>query len=377
MTPFTWLPSHVSAIAAKNSANGSSPVIAPLGSAAIVAGHDLWDHWPVLTTQGAVATIAGGALVVALTAPWQADPEARHAVARLRLLHRAAQGWCDLGPLFPDGFSPGSREWAGSALLDTENRRLMVYFTAAGLRGEPVLGFEQRIFETSADIVAATTESGPAVRLGQWAAPAEMVRPDGLWYEADMAGGGAIGTIKAFRDPYVFADQASGRQSMVFAASSAQSPSAWNGVVGLAQRHGDRWRLMPPPVTATGLNNELERPHIIVQGELTYLFWSTQRKVFADGGPAGPTGLYGLVARSISGPWRPLNGTGLVFGNPASAPAQAYSWQVLPDLSVWSFADLVGLPGAAADTCEARAHFAGAPAPVLRLALEEDRAWLT
>ncbi len=375
MTPFTWLPSHVAAIAARTSANESSAVIAP-APPPILTGHDLWDHWPVLMPDGTVATIAGGALVIALTAPRQADPEARHAVARLRALHRSAGGWRDLGPLFPDGFSPGSREWAGSALLDAGKNRLTVYFTAAGMRGEPVLGFEQRMVETSAEIAAELSPAGAVVAFGDWAAPAEMVVPDGHWYEADMAGGGAIGTIKAFRDPYVFSDPASGCQFMLFAASCAHSPSPWNGAVGLAARSDDGWRLLPPVVTAIGLNNELERPHIIAHAGLNYLFWSTQRKVFAQGGPEGPTGLYGVVGRGVAGPWRPLNGTGLVFGNPAAAPAQAYSWQVLSDLSIWSFADLVGLSAPPADTAETRAAFAGTPAPVLRLALEEDRAWL-
>ena len=35
----------------------------------------------------------------------------------------------------------------------------------------------------------------------------------------------------------------------------------------------------------------------------------------------------------------PLNGTGLVFANPDTAPKQAYSWLVLPDLQVTSFID--------------------------------------
>lgn len=371
MTPFAWLPSHVAAIAA-----GPTPaapaVIAAAEAPSVIAGRDIWDHWPVLTADGAIARIAGGALVVALTAPRLADPDARHAVARLWLMHRSEAGWRDMGPLFPDGFSPGSREWAGSALLDASQTCLIVYFTAAGRRGESFVGFEQCLFETSCSIAIVDHD----ITVGQWTPPVEMVVPDGRWYEADMAGGGAIGTIKAFRDPFVFADPLSGRQLMLFSGSAARSASAWNGVVGVAERRGAAWHLLPPLVTAAGVNNELERPHIITHGSAHYLFWSTQQKVFAPGGPVGPTGLYGLVAPCATGPWRPLNGTGLVIANPEAAPAQAYSWQVLPDLSVWSFADLVGLAQTPADQAEARAHFAGAPAPVLRLALEDDRAWL-
>lgn len=368
MTPFVWQPGHVAAITAAAPGPASvAPVIAADAVPPVIPGRDLWDHWPVLAADGSMAAVAGGTLVIALTAPRLPDPDARHAVARLWLLHRGADGWRDLGPLLPDGFSPGSREWAGSALLDTGGERLTLYFTAAGQRGESLPSFGQRMLETSARIAVA----GSTITLDGWSRPREMVLPDGDLYEADMAGGGAIGTIKAFRDPFVFTHGA--RRIILFAGSSARSRSAWNGAVGIAEQHADRWRLLPPIVTATGLNNELERPHVVAHGGQIYLFWSTQHKVFAPTGPRGPTGLYGIVASDLAGPWRPLNGTGLVIANPAAAPAQAYSWQVLPDLTVWSFADLVGLPAPPASPADARAHFAGTPAPVLRLTLTDDR----
>ena len=49
-----------------------------------------------------------------------------------------------------------------------------------------------------------------------------------------MTGGGAIGTIKAFRDPAFFRDPADGCDYLLFTASLAASASAWNGV----RRHG-------------------------------------------------------------------------------------------------------------------------------------------
>ena len=49
---------------------------------------DLWDYWPVQTTDGTQADIAGGTLFIILSAPRQIDPDARHGYARLRLMHR-------------------------------------------------------------------------------------------------------------------------------------------------------------------------------------------------------------------------------------------------------------------------------------------------
>jgi levansucrase len=76
-----------------------------------------------------------------------------------------------------------------------------------------------------------------------------------------------------------------------------------------------------------------------------------------------------MVAHSIGGPWLPLNQTGLVFANPAKSPIQAYSWQVLHDLSVIGFVDRPGLEEEPVDPALARRHFGGTPAQPVQLAL--------
>jgi len=363
-----WSPAAVAAIAGR-----PLPSVPRFDAAALpplLPGIDLWDLWPVQEEDGRVAAIAGGALYMILSAPAEPDPEARHGKARIRLMHRHADGWSDLGPLLPEGLAPGSREWAGSAVVDRSHCRLTLYFTAAGRQGEAAISFDQRLFETRARL-----DHQGGLRLDQWTEPVEILHSDGVIYARDMAGGGAVGTIKAFRDPAFFRDPADGRDYLLFSGSAAGSPSPWNGVIGLAERAADGWRLLPPLISADGLNNELERPHMLAKDGLYYLFWSTLAKVFAAGGPSGPNGLYGMVADRLTGPYRPLNGTGLVLANPPEAPLQAYSWLVQHDLSVLSFADLVGLDRAPVDPAEARRHFGGTPAPETRIALSGDRAW--
>ena len=360
-----WSPAAVAAIGC-----APLPEAPPIAAAApLLPGIDLWDYWPVQEEDGRVAAIGGGVLYFFLAAPAVGDPEERHGHAALRLLHHGAGGWRDHGPVFADG-APGSRQWSGSTTVDPDHRRLTLYFTAAGRRGEARLGHEQRLFVTTASLVET---SPPAI--GVWSAPVEIVAP-GDPYMADMTGGGAIGTIKAFRDPYFFRDPADGTDYLLFTASLAASASPWNGAIGVARRRGPRWHLEPPLIAADGVNNELERPHVVVYAGRYYCFWSTQAKVFAAGGPAGPTGLYGMVADAITGPWRPLNGTGLVIANPRVAPHQAYSWLVLDDLRVLSFADFVGLADAPPDAATARRYFGGTPAPELRLRLDGDHAKL-
>ena len=308
---------------------------------------------------------------MALGAPHFADPDERHRHARIHLLRCASSRWQHLGPTLPDDFSPGSREWSGSAVVAADGGQVTLYFTATGRRGEDQPSFEQRLFRASASLVAG--EQG--YELGNWGKLKEVVVRDPAHYMASDEGTGAVGTIKAFRDPAYFRDPADGRHYLFFAASAAGSKSAFNGVVGAAVAADDgleTWLTLPPVISADGLNNELERPHVVRHGGLYYMFWSTQRQVFDPQGPTGPTGLYGMVSESLADGWRPLNGSGLVFANPPQAPQQAYSWLVMPDLLVTSFVDDWGHASPGGQNRRFGATFA----PLLRLRLEGDRASL-
>jgi levansucrase len=208
-----------------------------------------------------------------------------------------------------------------------------------------------------------------------WRNLREIVRPDPAHYMASDEGAGSIGTIKAFRDPGYFRDPANGRHYLFFSGSLAGSHSAHNGVVGVATAPADApsdWTLLPPVISADGLNNELERPHVVHHDGLYYLFWVTQAHVFNPAGPTGPTGLYGMVSSSLLEDWEPLNGTGLVLANPPKAPAQAYSWWVMADLSVTSFVDQWGADAAS----QSPRRFGGTFAPFLRLRLDGAKAHL-
>jgi levansucrase len=133
---------------------------------------------------------------------------------------------------------------------------------------------------------------------------------------------------------------------------------------------GEGWELLDPLVSAVGVNNELERPHVVVHNELTYLFFCTQRRTF-DPAVSAPTGLYGFVGPSLAGPFEPLNGTGLVLQNPPEEPLQAYSWLVLNDLRVSGFVDAYDLQGQHPDDlADPRRHFGGTITPWYRLVLE-------
>ncbi len=365
--PSRWTAEHVAAIAVARLP--AAPLIDVEVAKALLPEHDLWDLWPLQNADGSIAEIAGGALWMVLSAPRQPDPGLRHDLARTRLLFHAHGDWQDCGPLFPDHLNPGSREWSGSACYDAATNSVTAYFTSAGRREETIHSFEQRLFQTK----GALNMSGPLPVIDHWTDAEPLVTNDGTHYVDLAKDQGVPGNIRGFRDPYWFRDPLDGRAYILFTGSKPDGVPDCNGVIGIASAlsgNGESgFDLMPPIVSADGVANEMERPHMLVFGGLYYLFWSSQHGVFAANGPKGPTGLYGMVGTSVTGPFGPLNGTGLVISNPAEESRQAYCWQVLDTLEVVSFVDHWGLQGRdpSADPALNRAQFGGTIAPMLKI----------
>jgi levansucrase len=374
-TATAWTREHL----ARSRDDGAvAPVIGHGDVAPVLAGHDAWDVGPIRLPDGEIAPLGPGEVWLVLSAPATGDPGGRHDRARLRLAARGDDGWRDLGNVFADGASLGTREWAGSAVYWPSSETVTVFYTAAGRRGEHGRSFQQRIASATARVDGA----GGGPLLTGWSDHREVIRADGAIYQPADEADGEPGFIKAFRDPFFFCDPADGRNHLLFTGSLAGATSDFNGAIGLATADGaDGFALRPPLVTADGVNNELERPHVVVHGGRYYLFFSTQRRTFHPD-VTGPTGLYGFVAERFSGPYRAVNGSGLIVQNPPDEPSQAYSWLVLNDLRVASFVDSYALGGRALAEIEAegpaasRRHFGGTMAPMLRLVLDGDEARL-
>ncbi|QFY07750.1 glycoside hydrolase family 68 protein [Nonomuraea phyllanthi] len=383
--PALWTGRHLDRLAESRAT--TAPAIDLAALPRILPEHDLWDLWPVQDEDGSTTLIGGRELWMALSAPAQGHPEQRHDRARIRLLARDGAGrWSDLGYAFAGGASPGSREWSGSAVRRPDGT-VSVFYTAAGRRGEARPTFRQRVVETRPALIT----GGGRIRLSGDAAHREVLRPDGRVYLPADEADGSPGTIRAFRDPGWFRDPADGREYLLVAASTAASTAGstaastaastagstagagrFTGAVALAGRRAGAWSLLPPLVVADGVNHELERPHIVVHRSRYYLFFSTQHHTFHPAGRA-PTGLYGFAAPGLTGPYEPLNGSGLVIRNPRAEPDQAYAWLVLPDLRVVSFANYRSAPGVdirREEAARARANFGGTLAPVLELTLD-------
>ncbi len=373
-SPSVWSAMDVAKIA--SSPIPETSVIGPAQAFPMFPELTLWDLWPIQTDDGALAQIDGGTLWVILSAPRTDDPNARHDIARMWLFHRIDAEWRDCGPLMPDGFTPGSREWSGSTRLDPHTGRVTLWFTAAGRR-EGGARFEQRLFLACGQL----DTGGDRPHIARWSDLKEALPNEGSAYADTATAPSMPGRIKGFRDPFWFRDPADGVGYLLFTASqrTERSVSEHDGVIGIARATDANgvctFSALPPLIDASGVSNELELPHVVVKDGLYYLFWCTQTGVFAPEVTAGPTGLYGMVASSLCGPYKPLNGSGLVLANPAAEPRQAYGWRVLPTLDVMSFVDFWGVKGRDLDTDRAllAAQFGGTIGPMSRIEIAGNR----
>lgn len=366
-----WMPQHVAQI--DSASVPAIPLVTNADVHDILPGLQLWDSWTIDAPDGSAILFDGWRGWVIMCAPREVHPDLRHDVARLRLAMERDGEWRDCGFLLPDDRNPGSREWAGSTVFDISTGNLTLFFTATGRRGEQSRTFEQRLFQISGRLEF----DGRQLQASGWGQPVENIIADGIDYVVVNQHEGVPGFIKGFRDPFHFRDPVSQVDYLLFTASSKKADSSFNGVIGLAcsgDGNFSAWELLPPLLSAEGVNNELERPVMRFHQGRYYVFWSTQRKTFAPDGPNGPNGLYGMVSEQLFGPYRPLNGSGLVAPNPPEEPFQTYSWWVDAQFNVTGFVDLWGLGGrdAAADPTLVEKQFGGVPAPAFRLAIEGD-----
>ncbi|WP_010183463.1 glycoside hydrolase family 68 protein [Sphingomonas sp. PAMC 26605] len=362
MVTSIWTRTAVAAIGAEDA---RLHVLREAAIGPVVAGLDLWDMWQIEDATGATLARHGRTYWFFLAVPRAGDPELRHDHARIHLLSHGGDGWRDHGSALPDGATPGSREWSGSARLAPDGETLTLYFTAAGDRqGGP--RFAQRLYAIRGRLVI----DPDSARCDDWSTPVETVVADGHWYACADQDAPVDGGILGFRDPGYVRDPADGQEYLLFTGSAVTDGKT--GVIGIARRDAAQWTLLPPLLEAPDVNSELERAHVIVRNGRYYLFWSTQGRRFAEGLVA-PTGLYGMVADQLLGPYRPVNGTGLVAGNPEQAPFQAYCWWVTAEGDVASFIDYPGSDDPHAATPEARrARFGGVAAPFFQLRFDGD-----
>ncbi|MCR6097522.1 glycoside hydrolase family 68 protein [Salipaludibacillus agaradhaerens] len=354
--------------------------------------YHIWDSWPLTDRNGNVTEVNGWKVLFTLSAPSDVLPGKVHDIAKIQyFVSRDGKDWELGGELFPEEDSLGSREWAGSAMMDEDEGKIYAFYTATGRKGEENLTYEQRLAMSVGDVVA--DKNG--VHFENWDEHSIILEPDGEDYQSyeQAMENGYSGY--AFRDPQWFKDTKTGKEYILFEGNSGgrvsertcenedvpEGSEHFNGNIGIAEVvDGDfsDLKVHSPLLEANCVNDELERPHIIVKDDKYYLFTDTHINKYAPG-IEGPEGLYGFVSDTLFGGYEPLNGSGLVLANPPENPYQAYSWLVLPDLKVIAFAQFGDLNGMDINEIGHKdpefqfEHWGGTMAPTLEIGIDGDR----
>ncbi|MFJ5758752.1 glycoside hydrolase family 68 protein [Neobacillus sp. NPDC093182] len=396
--PFNWSRENVSNLTINE--QNTAPEINKDELVEISSDSYIWDTWHLQDLNGHPAVVNGYKIIFALSVPKDVLPGKRHDTAEIHYFYsKDGKSWVPGGPVFKDGEALGSRQWAGSSIVN-RNGKLQIFYTAAGQNNETQLSYDQRIASATADI--RTTNNN--VTFTNWSEHEIILEPDGEYYQSKEQTGHEESSY-AFRDPYFFQDPKTGEEYLLFEANSAgkledrpykheyigseefrrnhvspESSKAFNGSIGIAKASDEglaKFELLPPLLEANYVNDELERPSVIVKGNNYYLFTKTHAEKFASGLHA-PEGLYGFTSDSLFGGYRPLNKSGLVIANPTENPYQAYSWMVMPNGTVISFVNYVNVDGK--DIYEIgeqspeyqREHFGGMLAPSLKISITRD-----
>lgn len=339
----------------------------------------VWDTWPLTDARGNQYSYNGWTVIFSLTA----DPYAgytfddRHWHARIGYWYRRASApqdapWTYGGHLFPDGASPGQAEWSGSTRIFSGNS-VTAFYTATTTEPKPNTA---KIVSTPGQIHSNAT----GIWFTGFRRHTVLLEPDGEWYQT-----GPQNPFFSFRDPFTFRDpQHPGRTFMVFegntggvrgeyrctaadlgdsgedpdevTASGANYQLANIGLAVATNRALTRWSFLPPILSANCVNDQTERPQFVIRkidGEWKYYLYTISHDFTFAAGVRGPDGVYGFVGDGIRSDFEPLNGGGLVLGNPTDLNLlstdllqnprqfQAYSHYVMPGGLVESFIDNV------------------------------------
>lgn len=342
----------------------------------IIEPLDVWDSWPVQDVRtGQVANWNGYQLVIAMMGvPGQNDNH-------IYLLYNKygdneLSHWKNAGPIFGYNATPLSQEWSGSAVLNGDNS-IQLFYTRVDTSDNNTN--HQKI----ASATLYLTDNNGNVSLVQVANDHIVFEGDGYYYQtydqwkATNKGADNI----AMRDAHVIEDD-NGDRYLVFEASTGlenyqgenqiynwlnyggddafnikslfrilsnddiKSRTTWaNAAIGILKLNNDEKNpkvaeLYSPLISAPMVSDEIERPNVVKLGNKYYLFAATRLNresnddawMNANYTVGDNVAMVGYVADSLTGPYKPLNDSGVVLT--ASVPANwrtaTYSYYAVP-----------------------------------------------
>ncbi|MDQ8738727.1 glycoside hydrolase family 68 protein [Paenibacillus sp. LHD-38] len=322
---------------------------------------DVWDTWPLQNADGTVANYNGYQIVFGLAG----DPK-RGSDTFIYLFYKKAgdtslSSWKNAGRVFKDSdkFVPNdailnnqAEEWSGSATMTSDGKVRLFYTNRHPW--DPARGFYGKQTLTTAQINV-SQPSGDTLNVdGVEDFKSIYDGKEGKIYQTVDTTGFSKGDYNdnhTLRDPHYVEEN--GRKYLVFEANTGsetgyqgaeslfnkayyggnkaffqaeknkllQSPNKpyaeiANGALGIIELNDDYTfkKEMKPLIASNTVTDEIERANVFELNGKWYLFTSSRgSKMYIDGIDKEDIYMLGYVSNDLNGPYKPMNGTGLVL----------------------------------------------------------------
>ncbi|MFT8391190.1 MAG: glycoside hydrolase family 68 protein [Sporolactobacillus sp.] len=318
---------------------------------------DVWDSWPLQNADGTAANYHGYHIVFALAGNPSNSSDTFIYLFYQKAGDTSINSWKNAGRVFtPDAhlqtsdpyLQKQSEEWSGSATL-TQDGKIRLFYTDREpwapdqkMYGDQILTTAQVNVQSSADntLKIDGTEDYKSIFAG-----------DSKYYQTAEQGIENSLDNHTLRDPHYVEDN--GHKYLVFEANTGTedgyqgddqlnnwayyggSPSYFqkerasllnspkrdlaavaNGALGIIELNNDYTlkKVMKPLITSNTVTDEIERANVFKKNGNWYLFTDSRgAKMTIDGVSDKDVYMLGFVSHSLTGPYKPLNGSGLVL----------------------------------------------------------------
>lgn len=323
---------------------------------------DVWDSWPLQNADGTVANYHGYQIVFALAGSPKDGNDTSIYLFYKKAGEQSIDSWKNAGRVFKDSdkFAANdpilkyqTQEWSGSATLTPEGEVRLFYTDFSGAPEDGGTGYSKQTITTAQ--VNLSQPDGATLKVDGVEDHKSIFDGDGTTYQNVQQfieeGAYASGDNHTLRDPHYVEDN--GHKYLVFESNTGtetgyqgeeafnnqvffggnkkffeaererllQSPKKHdatlaNGALGIIELNDDYTlkTVMKPLIASNTVTDEIERANVFKLNNKWYLFTDSRgSKMTIDGIGAEDIYMLGFVSDSLTGPYKPLNDTGLVL----------------------------------------------------------------
>jgi levansucrase len=325
-------------------------------------GLDVWDSWPLQNANGTVANYKGYNILFALAGKPKTSDTCIYLFYQ-KIGQTSIDSWKNAGRVFKDSdkFIPNdpnlkhqTEEWSGSATLTDDGKVRLFYTDFSGASEAGGTGDSNQILTTAQVNISHPDEGTFKINgvsdqksifdggNGTIYQNIQQFRDNGLWSSGDnhtlrdphyvednghkyLVFESNTGTVDGYQGDEALYNKAyyggdenffKTEHDKLLKSSKKQLASLANGSLGIVELNDDYTvkKVMKPLIASNTVTDEIERANVFKIKGKWYLFTDSRgRKMTIDGIGDNDIYMLGYVSDSLTGPYKPLNDSGLVL----------------------------------------------------------------